>query len=386
MNTNPTPDALADLIAELRWLLAKATPAPWEWDIYARGYCLVGRPGKLSSARQPVKISHAHDDGKLIAKGVSALSTLLDSLEAFHAKPGNGNAAAFAAGQEAFERIGVTDDLRRVVRASLDNDAKPWTDVASDPTALQSPPPVVSGELPAGMVPWAGGEPAPADWDGGPVLLANGDLYAAPVGHQWLAPFGENYVVAYTPKSPPVVEEWRREAVATDYAQQEISSAIDYTAETLRLIFDKHSSIRRGPLGSRLNSAKHRLVAAKRILALTPVEGVVTRSARLALMYLETGFLECEQCGNECKTKDMDAAYELRDALASTPATAQGDVREAIRAAHAIFEQATDFYTARNGRRMSIEGDDGEKCWIVPFDAFEDLRHALATLKGQDNG
>lgn len=42
-------------------------------------------------------------------------------------------------------------------------------------------------------------------------------------------------------------------------------------------------------------------------------------SARAALMYLETGFVECERCGNEVETKDLDAAYELRDAL-STPA------------------------------------------------------------------
>ncbi len=42
-------------------------------------------------------------------------------------------------------------------------------------------------------------------------------------------------------------------------------------------------------------------------------------SARAALMYLETGFVECDRCGNEVETKDLDATYELRDAL-STPA------------------------------------------------------------------
>ena len=46
-------------------------------------------------------------------------------------------------------------------------------------------------------------------------------------------------------------------------------------------------------------------------------------------------------------------------------------------AGQAVIDTAFDHYTARNGRRMSIEGDDGEKCWIVPFDHFEALRKAL---------
>lgn len=51
---------------------------------------------------------------------------------------------------------------------------------------------------------------------------------------------------------------------------------------------------------------------------------------------------------------------------------------DAVRAAgQAVIDQAFDFYTARNGRVMTIESD-GEKCWIVPCDAFEELRSALA--------
>ncbi len=46
-------------------------------------------------------------------------------------------------------------------------------------------------------------------------------------------------------------------------------------------------------------------------------------------------------------------------------------------AGQAVIAQAFDHYTARNGRRIGIEGDDGEKCWIVPFDAFESLRAAI---------
>ncbi len=61
-----------------------------------------------------------------------------------------------------------------------------------------------------------------------------------------------------------------------------------------------------------------------------------------------------------------------------SPATDNAVLVERLGAA---IGQAFDYYTARNGRRMSIEGDDGEKCWILPFDAFEELKHALAALR-----
>ena len=52
--------------------------------------------------------------------------------------------------------------------------------------------------------------------------------------------------------------------------------------------------------------------------------------------------------------------------------------RNALRdATKDVIATADDYYTARNGRRCSIEGEDGEKCWIVPFDPFEALRAAL---------
>lgn len=52
--------------------------------------------------------------------------------------------------------------------------------------------------------------------------------------------------------------------------------------------------------------------------------------------------------------------------------------RNALRdATKDVIATADDYYTARNGRRCSIEGEDGEKCWIVPFDPFQALRAAL---------
>jgi len=38
-------------------------------------------------------------------------------------------------------------------------------------------------------------------------------------------------------------------------------------------------------------------------------------SVEMSLMYLETGFLECDRCGHEVDTKTLDAVYELRRAL-----------------------------------------------------------------------
>ena len=45
-------------------------------------------------------------------------------------------------------------------------------------------------------------------------------------------------------------------------------------------------------------------------------EVTVTQAAELAAMYLDTGFIECPQCGHEVKTDTTDAFYTLRDALA----------------------------------------------------------------------
>jgi len=46
-----------------------------------------------------------------------------------------------------------------------------------------------------------------------------------------------------------------------------------------------------------------------------------------------------------------------------------------------VRDRAFDHYRARNGRMCSIEGDDGEKCWIIPFDAMESFDHALTRAR-----
>lgn len=55
-------------------------------------------------------------------------------------------------------------------------------------------------------------------------------------------------------------------------------------------------------------------------------------------------------------------------------------------AARNLIAVRYDTYTARNGKLCSIEGDDGEKAWIVPFDAMADLESALSSPDHADAG
>jgi len=55
-------------------------------------------------------------------------------------------------------------------------------------------------------------------------------------------------------------------------------------------------------------------------------------------------------------------------------------MREAIETA---VQLRFDTYRAGNGRQVGIEGDDGEKCWIIPHDAMHGLETALAALEPQ---
>lgn len=52
------------------------------------------------------------------------------------------------------------------------------------------------------------------------------------------------------------------------------------------------------------------------------------------------------------------------------------DNRDLLDAAQNLIACASDTYKKRNGHISSFEDDSGEKCWIIPFDAFEQLRTA----------
>lgn len=59
------------------------------------------------------------------------------------------------------------------------------------------------------------------------------------------------------------------------------------------------------------------------------------------------------------------------------------DMTSMMQAAKEVISCATDSYKKRNGHLASFEDDSGEKCWIVPFDAFEGLRSACAAVADQ---
>lgn len=83
---------------------------------------------------------------------------------------------------------------------------------------------------------------------------------------------------------------------------------------------------------------------------------------------------------------------QLRRAL---PAEALSDLQrlgqeydgDALReAATALLEGLSSTYTARNGREVGIQGDDGEKCYIVHSDFVFDLRRALSATPPAQEG
>lgn len=59
--------------------------------------------------------------------------------------------------------------------------------------------------IPAGMKPWHGGDSAPKDWDGGPVLWTNGVMAKPSWYRSWRADVncGLVTIIAYTPKAAP---------------------------------------------------------------------------------------------------------------------------------------------------------------------------------------
>jgi hypothetical protein len=60
---------------------------------------------------------------------------------------------------------------------------------------------------------------------------------------------------------------------------------------------------------------------------------------------------------------------------------------EALReAAQSVLDMMFSTYKARNGREVGVQGDDGEKVWLVHSDQIEDLRRALATIATTPHG
>ena len=73
----------------------------------------------------------------------------------------------------------------------------------------------------------------------------------------------------------------------------------------------------------------------------------------------------CDTSEPQAYTQDDD----LDDPFAKT--APEATVQDAVKS---IINNLSSTYTARNGRKMTIEGDDGEMCWILSNDGYDALR------------
>ncbi|MGV1900710.1 hypothetical protein ACQZ6V_10510 [Agrobacterium sp. 22-3674b3] len=74
---------------------------------------------------------------------------------------------------------------------------------------------------------------------------------------------------------------------------------------------------------------------------------------------------------------EADPYAEIRAQRARAEA-AEAEVWRLQEASVNLIACASDTYKKRNGHVGSFEDDSGEKCWIIPFDAFEALRSVVS--------
>lgn len=60
--------------------------------------------------------------------------------------------------------------------------------------------------------------------------------------------------------------------------------------------------------------------------------------------------------------------------------------RRLMETAQELIDRMSSTYTARNGREVGIQGDDGEKCYIVHSDQIHALETALQQHAAKDAG
>ena len=81
---------------------------------------------------------------------------------------------------------------------------------------------------------------------------------------------------------------------------------------------------------------------------------------------------------------EVHAAADTIDTLRQQLAEERARVEKLELAGWCVFDNRRSTFTARNGRKVGIQDDSGEKCWIVPFDDMADLERALATEASHD--
>lgn len=185
---------------------------------------------------------------------------------------------------------------------------------------------LLSGEetIPAGMKAWSGGDSAPADWDGGDVMLEGGEIIPGSVADIWQHDNPDYIpVVAYTPKAPTP------EICVND----DLRSRLDQV----------------GPI----TPVGEPAVLSRRIGAPAPIEGgEAVRDATVVEQADAVSFLETAFRNVDLPTLSADDSEDIRDGL-------QGFVDQRVNAAIAALKPSdglqTDMVEARGLDANDIE-------------------------------
>lgn len=243
-----------------------------------------------------------------------------------------------------------------------------------------------AGELPTGMLPWEGGDTAPDDYQGGLVMFRDGDT-AMGERDPWDWSHGHLSadIIAYMPGAalqspPPVVS--REAEIAKAIAMGHALDAEDggYPAPP---VVEEGRREAAQQLQDHMEQFHGVCLSASEwdaaILALTPIEGMgepvawrwegIGRSG-----HWERRITAYKPCGaSDVHCRNVEPLY------LSTPATAQGDVREALTEARFLCDRLDEL-------DFSLDMEEFTRLHIGHVDpSHSRLKGFLATLKGQDN-
>jgi len=127
------------------------------------------------------------------------------------------------------------------------------------------------------------------------------------------------------------------------------------------------------PPASIEEEARDEDAALKEILTYAGVNGVLIDADRERLKKAHSA-LSAKLVATK---RGFNAWYERAGENLDRALAAEAEVRRLKEAGQAIIDRMSSTYKARNGREIGIEGDDGEKCWIVHSDQIAALQGAL---------
>ena len=144
----------------------------------------------------------------------------------------------------------------------------------------------------------------------------------------------------------------------------------------------------------RMRTIRQQLIEEPATLADRTANGAGADTEPARELALDEAAKNCEREAAEVDGLVDDVAYHLRKRAAAIRALSSPDHADAGKvegdgwqeleqAARNLIANRFDTYKARNGKLCSIEGDDGEKCWIVSFDDMAELEAALPSAPSE---